>query len=204
MGHTHAPIGRLEAGFVDYVNSGFDCPSEPDLHREASPQHVTFAVVDLGEGDDAEPTGTTWLVDEEGCRRFDAPGQRIVVSPAQDRSCYVTLDNSTSGHAWERVELGAAQGAWVVAPPERLEPGQVARCWLQDAVGPTGSAGHVSYRRVDDPEAPLATFSFSCPVVGTNAASGPGSFATRVDEEPWLEERIAYWGHPFFVDLEVR
>ena len=208
MGHTHAPIGGLEDGLVDYVNSGFDCPSTPDRQREHDPVQVTFAVVDLGEvtddDPDPRPSACVWAVDDDGCHPIEAPTTRVVASPARDFSCYVILDNEDGSDAWELVEAEATHGHHVVAPPERIEPGAVARFWLQDQLGVTGSAGTVRYRRVGGGDQDVAAFAYSCPMVGTNAAEAPAAYATRVGgDERWHDERIAHWGHPFFLDAEL-
>jgi hypothetical protein len=211
MGHTHAPIGGLDDGMVEYVNSGFDCPSTPDQQRDHDPVQVTFAVVDLGEATDRDPeprpTGRVWAVGDDGCRPIDAPTTKVTAAPAQDFSCYVTLDNTAGAHAWELVEVTAAHGHHVVPPPGRIEPGEVARFWLQDQIGATGSAGSVRYRRtgaVDDADAPEIELAYACPLVGTNAVTATAPFATRVGgDDRWHEERVAHWGHPFFVELDL-
>jgi UDP-2,3-diacylglucosamine pyrophosphatase LpxH len=200
MGHTHLPIGGLAGGAVDYLNTGFDCPSGPDLTREHDPQQMTFGVIDLGD-DGATPTGRVWAVDATGCHPIDAPTTPVVPRPLQDYSCYVTLDNGAGTSDLELVAAEAQHGHWVVDPPDRLAAGSVARCWLQDQLGTAGSAGSATYRRLDTGE--TVTVRFSCPVVGTNDCEAPGSFATRAGEEPWREERVAYWGHPLFIDAQT-
>ena len=92
----------------------------------------------------------------------------------------------------------------IVANIETADPGAVARFWLQDQVGVTGSAGSVRYRRVGGSEDDVASFAYACPMVGTNAATAPAAYATRVGgDERWHDERIAHWGHPFFMDAEL-
>ena len=145
-----------------------------------------------------------WAVGDGGCHPIDAITAPITAAGLPDHSCYLTLDNAAGTHAYERLELTATAGTWVVEPPARIEPGEVVRCWLQDGLGTNGSSGHVSYRRADDPEASVSRIELSCPLVGTNSCSAPGSFATRVGDDAWHEERVAYWGHPLFVDAEVR
>ncbi|MCB1038144.1 MAG: hypothetical protein KDA94_01225, partial [Acidimicrobiales bacterium] len=94
MGHTHAPIGGLEDSLVEYVNSGFDCPSLPDQQRDVDPQHVTFVVVDTEpEGADA----AVWAVGD-AIEPMDAPKTRVVGSRGHDYSCYVVLDNTAGAH----------------------------------------------------------------------------------------------------------
>jgi UDP-2,3-diacylglucosamine pyrophosphatase LpxH len=42
MGHTHEPISRLVRSLVGYINTGFECPSTPDMPKKA----ISFAVID--------------------------------------------------------------------------------------------------------------------------------------------------------------
>ncbi len=198
MGHTHVPVGGLDEAAVQYLNSGFDCPSRPDLERADAPQQVTFVVVDTT--DEAAPTGAVWAVDDEGCRPVEVAHTRVVVRPAQDFSCYVTLDNRAGRASWELVEHHAIRGQHVVDPPERIEPGEVARWWLQDQLGVTGSAGTVTYQRVGDPTASPVTLAYACPLIGANTCTTLAPFATRAGGDlTWHEGTARPKGHPFFV-----
>ncbi len=52
MGHTHAPFDDTEHPLLLkqrslYANTGFGCPSRPDLERAPSPAHVTFTEVEV-------------------------------------------------------------------------------------------------------------------------------------------------------------
>ena len=211
MGHTHVPIGGLDDSLVNYVNTGFDCPSQPDLSRELSPQHVTFAVIDTRPTDDdpgAAPFDPEiWAVSAEDdglqCHPIEAPTTSIVSGATRDYSCYVVVDNQFGASELELVEATAAYGTFVVPPPARIAAGAEGRFWLQDLLGAAGSDGRATYRRVDDPDAEPIELWFTCPTVGTNACSGPGSFATRSGSDEWREERVARWGHPFFVEFEI-
>jgi UDP-2,3-diacylglucosamine pyrophosphatase LpxH len=211
MGHTHVPIGGLEASLVDYINTGFDCPSQPDLTRELAPQQVTFGVIDLHPTDDDPDSApfdpAIWAVsgDSDGlrCHAIEAPTASIVSGATMDYSCYVVVDNRFGTSDLELVEATASYGTFIVAPPDRVPAGGEARFWLQDLLGAAGSEGRATYRRTDDPDAEPIELWFTCPTVGTNACTGPGSFATRTGEGPWREERVALWGHPFFVEFEI-
>lgn len=211
MGHTHVPVGGLEASLVNYVNTGFDCPSQPDLTRELSPQHVTFAVIDTRPTDDdpgAAPFDPEiWAVADEGdglrCHPIDAPTTSIVSGATMDYSCYVIVDNGFGTSDLELVDATASFGTFVAAPPARIPAGGEGRFWLQDLLGAAGSDGRVTYRRVDEPDGEPVELWFTCPTVGTNACTGPGSFATRAADGAWREERVALWGHPFFVEYEI-
>jgi UDP-2,3-diacylglucosamine pyrophosphatase LpxH len=200
MGHTHAPIGGLDEALVDYVNSGFDCPSRPDQERAERPQQITFAVIDL------EPeggAGSVWAVDDH-VHPIEAPHTRIVGTRGHDYSCYLVVDNTAGADDLVLVDHGARHGAWVVPPPERIAAGTEGRAWLQDLLGPAGSDGWATYRRVGDPDSEPIELRFACPTVGTNTCRGWSTFATRSGSEPWRDQRVASWGHPFSVAFEVR
>lgn len=212
MGHTHVPVGGLDASLVNYINTGFDCPSQPDLERDLAPQHVTFAVIDTRPTDDdpdAAPFDPAiWAVSDDGeaalrCHPIDAPTTSIVSGATMDYSCYVVVDNRFGASDLELVDAVASFGTFVVPPPERIAAGGEGRFWIQDLLGAAGSDGRVTYRRVDEPDGEPIELWFTCPTAGTNACSGPGSFATRAADGEWREERIAHWGHPFFVEYEI-
>lgn len=204
MGHTHVPVGGLDAALVDYVNTGFDCPSGPDLGRPQDPQHVTFAVVDADEA-----TAQLWAVSRDGddapsCHPIEVPTQPVTVRAGTDYSCYVVIDNVAGDADLELVSSEARNGTWVVEPPARIAAGAEGRLWLQDLVGVAGSAGSATYRRVGTPEGDELELTFACPTVGTNRCSGTEAFATAAGNDGWRDHRIAHWGHPFFVLFEVR
>ncbi|HWJ96711.1 MAG TPA: metallophosphoesterase [Acidimicrobiales bacterium] len=211
MGHTHVPIGGLDTSLVNYINTGFDCPSEPDLTRDLSPQHVTFGVIDTRPADDDPDTAPfdpgIWAVSDTGdglrCHPIEVPTTSVVSGATMDYSCYVVVDNRFGTSDLELVEATASYGTFVVAPPERIASGAEGRFWLQDLLGAAGSDGRAAYRRTDDPGGDPIELRFTCPTVGTNACSGPGSFATRAGGNDWREERVALWGHPFFVEFEI-
>ena len=203
MGHTHVPIGGLEASLVDYVNTGFDCPSQPDLTRELAPQHVTFAVIDTDQID-----GTVWSVEQPSpgtyrCGPIEVAPTGIVHGTSMDFSCYVVVDNTLGSSDLELITSTAGSGHYVVPPPERIAVGTQARFWLQDLIGPAGSEGAVTYRRTDQPDGIPIELAFACPTVGTNTCLGTPGFATRTADGPWRDDRIVHWGHPFFVTFEV-
>jgi hypothetical protein len=212
MGHTHVPVGGLDASLVNYVNTGFDCPSGPDLTRELDPQHVTFAVIDTRATDDdadADPLDAAiWAVsrgldDALACHPIEAPTASVVSGATMDFSCYVVVDNRFGPSDLELVEAVASYGTWVVPPPERIVAGGEGRFWLQDLLGAAGSEGRAVYRFADAPDDDPVELWFTCPTAGTNACSGPGSFATRSGNDDWREERVSLWGHPFFVEFEI-
>lgn len=208
MGHTHIPVDGLEAAMVDYLNTGFDCPSGPDLARDQAPQRVTFAVIDA-----QEATGELWAVagpQGEGgglrCEPIEAPPTRVGLRAGNDFSCYVIVDNTDGAHDLELVGSSASKGTFVVPPPARIAAGERGRFWLQDLVGLIGSEGSATYRRTGpggSDEGEDLELRFACPAIGTNRASGTPSFATRAGTDPWVDDRIAHWGRPFAVAFDV-
>jgi hypothetical protein len=223
MGHTHIPVGGLDGAVVDYVNTGFDCPSAPDLLRRRAPQHATFAVIDTRAPrtgpDDPSIRARIWAVEGPAgaratpplaCHPIEAPHTRVVTGHAMDFSCYVVVDNRTGSSDLVLDAAVASHGAWVIEPPARLPVGEVARFWLQDVLGAAGSAGTVTYRRADGPvdveegegEDDAIELRFACPTIGANHASGPG-LRTRSGHGPWHEGTVARRGHPFVASFRV-
>ncbi|WP_426573400.1 metallophosphoesterase [Aquihabitans sp. McL0605] len=211
MGHTHVPVGGLDGSLVNYVNTGFDCPSQPDLSRELVPQHVTFAVIDTkppGAADgDADPIDAAiWAVEETDgaycCHPIDVASTTVTHGTSMDFSCYVVVDNRHGAADLELVDHQVLAGTFVVPPPARIAAGAEGRFWVQDLIGAAGSSGTATYRRTDRPEQ-LVDLAFECPTAGTNSCRGPGAFATRAADGPWRDDRVAHWGHPFFVEFEI-
>ncbi len=196
MGHTHVPVSGLRSAAVQYVNTGFDCPSRPDRDQAdpAKAQHATFALVDV-EALDAH----VWEVAAEGdahvCRPLDVAPARVVSATGMDFSCYVAIDNTRGTRDLDLECDAATSGAYVVPPPGRIAAGEVGRFWLQDKLGPSGSSGTATYTDgVDE-----ITFAFSCPTLGTNSCSGSPHVATRTGDDPWRDGEVVRFGHPFFV-----
>jgi UDP-2,3-diacylglucosamine pyrophosphatase LpxH len=197
FGHTHAPISGLKQGFIDYMNTGFDCPSAPDIGRK----HPTFMEVETASG-----KGRLKQVRAVGGRYevadFDeAPRDSIVYGPTFDFSTYVTIDNRQGRSDLVRTALAAEDGRYVVEPPVTVKAGSMARFWIQDRPGPVGSRGSVSYRASDGREIAL---SFACPTgLAANTASG-APFRSRTGDDPWgAPDQAARRGHPFFVEFRT-
>ncbi|MGE3674541.1 MAG: hypothetical protein AB7K71_33025, partial [Polyangiaceae bacterium] len=81
MGHTHDPAEQLGTRLFSpefaYANSGFGCPSLPDLERAQNPKHVTFVELDL----DANNGGAeAWRLDVRYVERGPS-GYRVAAAP---------------------------------------------------------------------------------------------------------------------------
>jgi UDP-2,3-diacylglucosamine pyrophosphatase LpxH len=219
MGHTHIPIGGLDGSPIQYLNTGFDCPSAPDLLRRRSPQHATFAVIDTraprADPDDPSMRARTWAVEGPrgapatpplACQPFDAPRTRVVHGRAMDFSCYVTVDNRSGSADLELASARATHGAWVVEPPARIGRGEVARFWVQDLLGAAGSGATVTYRPAGAAVAAAdetIELRCSCPTIGNNHASGPG-MRTRAGHGAWHDDgAVARRGHPLFASFRL-
>jgi UDP-2,3-diacylglucosamine pyrophosphatase LpxH len=203
FGHTHYPVGGLTVSPVDYVNSGFACPSVPDMPAK----EPTFVVVDL-ESATAEVRqvvadgGGTHSIRPYAARRIPP-----VPSPAVDYSCYVAIENHTSQALVMAGSLPVpAAGRWVVPPPAEIRAGEVGRAWLQDKLGVAGSGGRCSYTTVA-PGGPLYDFAFRCPTgpaANRAAISGAGAFRVRVGGGDWQADGVVpRSGHPLEVRFEV-
>jgi UDP-2,3-diacylglucosamine pyrophosphatase LpxH len=178
MGHTHTPIKGLEVAplGVEYVNSGFECPSLPDTAKGV--KEFTFALVDL-----EAPSASLFAAQQVGSRIVFAPsgaGKAPVVVPQRkdfpspfdkmpfhDFSCYVRIENRSKtalSLVPDKVvpnQVGKDEILWVVPPPTEIPAGQRADIWLQDKFGTKGSDGGFTYT---DGRSNL-NFAFRCPTL---------------------------------------
>ena len=200
MGHTHTPISGLEKALIQYVNSGFECPSKPDIGK----QYPTFTEIDI----ERCQASVFKVIHNNGSYQIKAcdAEQASVIIPglSQDYSCYLIVDNTNGSSELKRVNYSATQGYYVVAPPERILPGERGRFWIQDypaGINPgnllKGSEGQVTYsgggRQI--------TLTYACPVGfwTSNQCSGT-NFYTSTDGQNWGNmNQIQKLGHPFFV-----
>ena len=224
MGHTHTPIKGLEVAplGVEYVNSGFECPSVPDTAKGV--KEFTFAYVDL-----EAPSAKLIAAQKVGGRIVFAPSsarkapvvvpQRKDFPPPFDKmrfmdfSCYVRIENR-SKTALSLVPNSAQsnKGIWVVKPPKDIPAGGRADIWLQDKLGPQGSDGSFTYT---DGRSNLK-FTFRCPTPlalpgpianhvsadvtqrsrGTPPSGLVINYEARAGNDPWRPRGIAALGHP--------
>ena len=224
MGHTHTPIKGLEVAplGVEYVNSGFECPSVPDTAKGV--KEFTFAHVDL-----EAPSARLIAAQQVGGRIVFAPsgaGKAHVVVPQRkqfplpfnkmrfmDFSCYVRIENrSKTKLSLVPNSARSNKGIWVVKPPTEIPAGGRADIWLQDKFGLQGSDGSFTYT---DGRSNLK-FTFRCPTPfalpkpianhvsadvtqrsrGTPPSGLVINYEARAANDPWRPRGIAALGHP--------
>jgi UDP-2,3-diacylglucosamine pyrophosphatase LpxH len=192
MGHTHTPIGGLTTSPINYVNSGFECASVPDN----PPKLFTFTLVDL-----EAPAAEIMMVNHGDYAISDGPVPglpSVVLPPAMDFSCYVRILN-TSSQPLTLTETSAAEGYWVVPPPQTIPAGGRGDGWLQDYTGPHGSEGAFTYSEAGD-------FSVSCPTgwLPNTASGADGDFVARSGSGDWGSRgSVPSAGHPLQVRFTV-
>ena len=202
LGHTHMPISGLTGSLVNYINSGFTCPSQPDMPKLA----ISFALVDVGK---KETVGTQLMqVLKQGntlkITSLTAPTTSIVISPFMDFSCYVIIDNSQNNQKLTLMKTQIGNGHFVNLP-KTIAAGESATLWLQDypnLVPPHGSDAAVEYKAADGTR---FVFNFDCPTGAyPNSCSGGSSFQARAGDGPWLPPgQVPERGHPLFVHFNV-
>ena len=196
FGHTHTPIRGLKTGFVQYVNTGFDCPSRADI----GVKHPTFIEVDVAS---LKPQlrqvalrGGRYLIEDYDEAALDS----ITYGPTQDFSTYVTVDNRGGSSDLVLQDFKADHGHFIVPPPARIPRGETARLWLQDYPGLEGTAGSAVYRR----GAGETRLAFGCPTgLSANFASGSALRTRSGDGAYGAPGQVASRGHPFFVEFSL-
>jgi UDP-2,3-diacylglucosamine pyrophosphatase LpxH len=208
MGHTHSPIMGLQNSLITYANCGFECPSVPDMGR----QFMSFVLVDVADLSTqvlriSSPPGQGLQIDT-----CPASSTSVVVSPAQDFSCYVIIENTLQENLLlQSTRVG--NGYFPVPPPAKIAPGKQAMIWLQDKPGLHGSDATFIYA------AGGRSFEFTvdCPTgVYSNVAlaTGGATFRTKYGShqnwgpigkvDPWRPFHPSSDPmHPFFVLFTV-
>lgn len=196
-GHTHVPVRGLKDGFIDYVNTGFDCASMPDM----STRHFTFVEVDL-----ATLHAQIMEVVPDSTGRFlvraysGAELDEAVPGPALDYSSYVTIDNRLGQADLVLASADAREGYFVVPPPAQVPRGQIARYWVQDKPGGSGSEAVANYQGANGP----LTLRVRCPTgLGANLASGADFRSKTGSDDYGALDQAPHFGHPFFVQFIV-
>lgn len=200
LGHTHASVSKLKTSMVNYVNTGFMCPSSADMPG----RFVSYVTLTL----DSPPATKNMQAVKRGggiaVNPFEAPAASIVVEPCMDFSCYVQIDNTRNTKDLMCAGTRVGNGHFVTLP-ERINAGTFATLWLQDypnLMPPHGSDATVTYR---DEGGTKADFNFDCPTgVYPNSCSGGSSFQAKSGDGPWLNPgQVPPKGHPLFVRFSV-
>jgi hypothetical protein len=130
------------------------------------------------------------------------------IEEALDFSCMVEISNRGGPFELVRLDHGAISGNFAVAPPDRIPPGGVGRCWLKDPkLNTQGSDGWITYSYVDGSGAlQLVRCTFADPTglsQNTVAVSSTqfGFFTKSVNvANAWSGLNAnTPWGHPLFV-----
>ncbi|WP_322755271.1 DUF4474 domain-containing protein [Frankia sp. Cas3] len=202
-GHTHVPREGILNSAFRYVNSGFECPSEPDTENGRPTGGFTFGMIGADGG------LSVWCVVKRGDAYCVGPfspktPDRLVPSALSDYSCYVSITNAAEA-ALERVEGRADHGYYVVEPPATIAPGQTARFWLQDFLGPNGAEGGAVYTSAAD--GARFDFAYGCPtILSPNYARGGTSFVANSGSPPDAttpKNSVPAPWHPLYVDFQV-
>jgi UDP-2,3-diacylglucosamine pyrophosphatase LpxH len=194
-GHTHIPVRGLKDGAIDYVNTGFDCASMPDMPT----RHFTFIELDIPtkHAQIMQVSGTS---DSYAVEPYDhAKLDEVVPSPAEDFSTYVTIDNRAGADDLTLTSSDAKKGYFVVPPPARVPRGQIARFWIQDKIGGAGTEGTAIYQGANGP----VSLRFGCPTgMNGNLAAGADFRARSGSDKSYgtLNDR-PHFGHPFYVQF---
>ena len=194
-GHTHIPVRGLKDGAIDYVNTGFDCASMPDMPT----RHFTFIELDIPtkHAQIMQVSGTS---DSYAVEPYDhAKLDEVVPSPAEDFSTYITIDNRAGADDLTLTSSDAKKGYFVVPPPPRVPRGQIARFWIQDKIGGAGTEGTAIYQGANGP----VSLRFGCPTgMNGNLAAGADFRARSGSDRSYgtLNDR-PHFGHPFYVQF---
>ncbi|MEM7188820.1 MAG: metallophosphoesterase [Pseudomonadota bacterium] len=200
MGHTHAPISGLENSLVNYINSGFECPSRPDM-KDAE-KKITLAKVDVDQATaqlmqvSGPPTAPSVTV-------TSAPRDKLVTL-GMDFSCVVEIHNTTD-QPYRIQKATTSHGYFAALPNEPIAPGQTATVWVADLPGAKGSEAKIE---LAGPK--KQTLKFACPTALStwpmNWASGGNSLVAKsknADGKWGKPGKVPKTGHPLFIRYEV-
>ncbi len=220
MGHTHTPVSGISNSLIQYVNTGFNCPSYVntgfncpsviDLRQKELAKYPTFIEINLDslevkikkvveelEGED-KLTRTYPIV---GCTKEEAKTDQVATN---DFSCYIIIDNSQGNFELTRTEFTCEHGHYIVNPPTTVQPKEQFKFWLQDFPGAAGAEGSVQYKYTDKSgKLQEVKLTYACPVTSSNVCSKPEglNFYTKSANDPdWgKQNEVKALGHPFFV-----
>ncbi|KAF3884552.1 MULTISPECIES: metallophosphoesterase [Nostocales] len=199
MGHTHQPISGLENSLINYVNTGFHCPSRTDIGKK----HPTFILINV----DDFHADIFQVFNNEGTYNIEVSyAQKAKVADgtfsAGDFSCYIIIDNQQGKFDLNLENYEATSGHYVIAPPQKISQGEQVKLWLQDNPGHSGAQGWAKYSYKDE-EGILKEiqFAYNCPFTFFNSAScDNANFYTKTADSSWgTLNGVTKLGHPFFV-----
>jgi len=198
MGHTHIPKVGILQSWCQYVNSGFECPAIPDIQAGRTQWNFTMIAQDgTMQLMQVVYTGSSYQV-----QPTSAPPDQVVYSPFQDYSCYVKINNnSPSDLVLQTSEVSS--GYYATKPPARIPANQTGEFWIEDFAGPAGAAGTATYISSGKPFA----FSFSCPFLFSNTASGGAALLASSGNPPSPNgpyNQVPSGGHPLFVEFFIQ
>jgi UDP-2,3-diacylglucosamine pyrophosphatase LpxH len=200
MGHTHAPISGLAESFVNYVNSGFECPSVADLNTKT----ISFAVIAMDSLETTLFQAVKVGAEMPSIQPLEAPVASVVDDPGKDYSCYVVIDNSDSSSDLTLIGHHLDHGHFINLPVS-IRSGTSATLWLQDfphILSAHGSQGSVVYR---DERSRDYDFAFSCPKEMHHIqCSGATTFRAKTGNGEWLApNQVPSSGNPLFVTFTL-
>jgi hypothetical protein len=195
FGHTHQPVAGIAPSPVNAMNSGYECPSIPDV----PPHEFSFMTVDL-----LTASGQLLMLAPQGGgpvplgAPVQPPVERLPMLPlTADCSCYVTVINQTGAPLVRDPLPSTTLGSWVVEPPEQIAPGSFGMSWLQGDYYEYASDASFSYNNG------RCSFSFLCSILG-NGCDGPGNaFVTRAGAGGWSKPGVCAQGHPLQIRYTV-
>lgn len=199
MGHTHKPLSGLSDSLIQYVNTGFNCPSKPDTGK----RNPTFIEIEM-ESCAAKNMECYYDNGHYGIRPFIAEKTTVYKSPSLgDYSCYVIIDNSKGTTDLKLKNQRCIKGTAVVAPPAVVKKGTQPIFWLEDMLWTIGSEGTAAY--TTDAGGRDFIFNYRClPLLGNRCSAGNTQFITKAGSGEWEKPGvIAVKGHPFFVKFLI-
>jgi UDP-2,3-diacylglucosamine pyrophosphatase LpxH len=199
MGHTHIPKVGIVQSWCQYVNSGFECPSIPDI--QAGRTHWNFTMI--AQDGTMQLMQVVYTSGSYQIQPTSAPPDQLVYSPFEDYSCYVRINNGSTDLVLQTA--GASSGYYATKPPARIPANQTGEFWIQDYFGTAGSAGTATYIP-DIPGGKPSAFSFSCPTLSANTASGGTKLLAGSKNPPSPNgpyNQVPSLGHPLFVEFFI-
>jgi predicted phosphodiesterase len=194
MGHTHTPISGLSDSCIQYVNTGFNCPSIPDTGRK----HPTFITINTD-----SCKAEVLQVAKEGSSYNITPCSPpptvdkvdYTPSPGGNFSCYIEIDlpydliRESYGITKSTLPPGQDCGHYIVPPPERINAGESGRFWIQDYPGAHGAEGWVEYSyNLPSVGKKVLRFEYGCPTgVYDNYFRVSGSGSEAIAFEVWTK-----------------